>query len=227
LDWTEWVLRKNFHGQVLKMSWDEAYINGSFRDMWDLSYPSQELIAFIATINFPKGTVGLDVGCGAGREAIFLAQHGLNMIGVDLSAEALRIAAEREKEAGVQVDWHHGNVLDLPVEDQSVDFVNDRGCFHSIAEKERDQFAREIARILKPGGMMLLRGCREKKEGHFVPVTEQAVVRHFGKYLDRGEVLPIQMVTGIGFSREGMKGNLVVLRKSEIRKATLSDAKGN
>ncbi|CAH2715965.1 2-phytyl-1,4-beta-naphthoquinone methyltransferase, chloroplastic [Neobacillus rhizosphaerae] len=138
------IKEKIFMGQVLKMSWNEALINGSFRDMWDLSYPSQELVAFIATINFPKVTIGLDVGCGAGREAIFLAQHGLNMIGVDLSAEALRSAAERAKEAGEQVDWRHGNVLDLPVEDQSVDFVNDRGCFHTIAEEERDQFAREI-----------------------------------------------------------------------------------
>lgn len=67
------IKEKNFYGQVLKMSWDEAYINGSFRDMWDLSYPSQELVAFLATINFPKETVGLDVGCGAGREAVFLA----------------------------------------------------------------------------------------------------------------------------------------------------------
>jgi ubiquinone/menaquinone biosynthesis C-methylase UbiE len=209
-------IKEVFYGQVLTMSWEEAYINGSFRDMWDLSYPSQELVAFIATIKFPKVTVGLDVGCGAGREAIFLAQHGLDMIGVDLSEEALRIAAERAKEAGVQVDWRHGNVLDLPVEDQSVDFVNDRGCFHTIAEKERDQFAREIARILKPGGMMLLRGCREKIEkGHFVPVTGQAVDRHFGKYFDFGKVFPIQMVTGIGFNPEGMKGNLVVLKKSE------------
>ncbi|MGM0867411.1 MAG: class I SAM-dependent methyltransferase [Bacillota bacterium] len=85
--------------------------------------------------NFPKESVGLDVGCGAGQEAVFLAQHGLNMIGVDLSAEALRIAAEQAKEAGVQVDWLHGNVLDLPVEEQSVDFVNDRGCFHSFTKR--------------------------------------------------------------------------------------------
>lgn len=194
--------------------WDEAYIDGSFQDMWDLPYPSQELVAFVATANFPKGTVGLDVGCGAGRETIFLAQQGWNVIGVDLSAEALRIATVRAKESGVQVDWRHGNVLDLPVEDRSIDFVNDRGCFHSIGEDERDQFAREIARILKPGGIMLLRGCREpKEEGHFVPVTEQSVDRHFGKYFERGKVLPIQMVTGRGFSGEGMKGNLVVLKK--------------
>ncbi|WP_248736221.1 hypothetical protein [Neobacillus rhizosphaerae] len=54
--------------------------------------------------------------------------------------------------------------------------------------------------------MMLLRGCREKKEeGHFVPMTGQSVDRHFGKYFDRGKVFPIQMEIGIGFSCEGMK----------------------
>ncbi|HEU5139581.1 MAG TPA: class I SAM-dependent methyltransferase [Bacillales bacterium] len=197
-------------------NWDEEYISGSFREMWDLSYPSQELVAFVATINLPNGAEALDIGCGAGREAIFLAQQGLNTIGVDLSAEALKIAEERAKEARVKVDWRHGNVLDLPVEDRSVDLINDRGCFHVIAEEERDLFAREIVRILKPGGMMLLRGCRETREnGDHVPVTEKAIDQHFGQYFDRGKVLPIQMATGMSFSEEGMKGNLVVLEKKE------------
>ena len=40
-------------------------------------------------------------------------------------------------------------------------------------------------------------------------MTGQAVNRHFGKYFDCGEVFPLQMVTGIGFSREEMKGSLV------------------
>ncbi|MFC4620506.1 class I SAM-dependent methyltransferase [Camelliibacillus cellulosilyticus] len=193
--------------------WDKEYISGGFRDKWDIPYPSQELVAFVATINFPKETVALDIGCGAGREAVFLAQQGLNTIGVDLSAEALKIAAERAIEAGVHVDWRQGNALNLPVEDHSVDFINDRGTFHVIVEDDRDQFAQEIARILKPDGMMLLRGCREPKEGgDHVAVTEQAINRYFSKYFDRGKVLPIQMVD---FSREGMDGNIVILKKSK------------
>ncbi|WP_264738909.1 class I SAM-dependent methyltransferase [Cytobacillus firmus] len=82
VDWTEWVKKKFLWAGVKNELGRNIY--GSFRDMWDLSYPSQELIAFIATISFPKETAGLDVGSGAGREAVFLAQHGLNMIGVDL-----------------------------------------------------------------------------------------------------------------------------------------------
>ncbi|TCZ68560.1 class I SAM-dependent methyltransferase [Paenibacillus albiflavus] len=195
-------------------NWDEHYLNGNFTN-WDLLYPSQELVAFIATMTFPKKKVALDVGCGAGREAIFLAQQGWDVIGVDISTEALRIAAERAKEVGVEVDWRQGDILSLPVENKFIDFVNDRGCFHSIIEENRDQYVNEIAQILKPGGMMLLRGCRDEKEkGHFVPVTEISVDRYFGKYFVRGPVLPLQMDTGSGYNHEGMKGNLVVLKKT-------------
>jgi ubiquinone/menaquinone biosynthesis C-methylase UbiE len=195
-------------------NWDEHYISGNFTN-WDLLYPSQELVAFIATMTFPRKKVALDVGCGAGREAIFLAQQGWDVIGVDLSTEALRIAAERAKDVGVEVDWRQGDILNLPVKNKFIDFVNDRGCFHSIVEENRDQYVKEIARTLKPGGMMLLRGCRdEEEEGHFVLVTETSVDRYFSQYFDRGPVLPLQMVTGRGYSHEGMKGNLVVLKKN-------------
>ncbi len=196
-------------------NWDEHYLNGNFIN-WDLSYPSQELVAFLATMTFSKKKVAMDVGCGAGREAIFLAQQGWYVIGVDISAEALRIAAERAKEIGVEVDWRQGDILNLPVESNFVDFVNDRGCFHSIVEENRDQYVNEIARTLKPSGMMLLRGCRdEKEEGHFVPVTEISIDRYFSQYFDRGPVLPLQMVTGRGYNHEGMKGNLVVMKKNK------------
>jgi len=202
--------------------WDREYTSGNFRYMWDLPYPSQELVSFIATTNFSRKNVALDIGCGAVREAIFLAQQGFNTIGIDLSKEALKIASERAMEEEVQIDWRHGNVLNLPVEDKSVDFINDRGCFHTVSENERDQFAREMDRVLKPGGMMLLRGCDDKEEdGQFIYMTEQkftyvtkqAIEQHFDKYFDYGRVLPIQIATGVGYSIDGMKGNIVVLKK--------------
>lgn len=194
--------------------WDEVYSSGNFRDYWDLPYPSQELVAFVASMDLPPYITALDVGCGAGSEAIFLAQHGYRVIGVDVSAVALKIAGKRADKAEVQVDWRQGDALNLPMDDRCVDMVNDRGCFHTISEENQGQFAEEIARVLKHGGVMLLRGCRdEAEEGHFVPVTEQSVDRHFGRYFSRGPVLPIQMTVGKGYSKEGMQGNLVVLKR--------------
>jgi SAM-dependent methyltransferase len=195
-------------------NWDEAYISGSFADYWDILFPSQELVACVAINAFPKRTVALDIGCGAGREAVFLAQQGYHVIGVDLSAEALKIAKTRADVAGVVVDWRQGDVLSLPVESEAVDFVNDRGCFHHIPQEQRDQFVLEIARVLKPGGTMLLRGCCDEEEaGHFVLVTENEIDRYFGMNFSRGQVIPLQMATGRNFSVEGMKANLVYLRK--------------
>ncbi|MFK7696617.1 class I SAM-dependent methyltransferase [Paenibacillus sp. HJGM_3] len=194
--------------------WDEVYTSGNFRDYWDLPYPSQELVAFVASMDLPSNIAALDVGCGAGSEAIFLAQRGYRVIGVDLSAAALNIARERANKAEVQVDWRQGDALKMPLENRCVDMVNDRGCFHTIAEENRGRYAEEVARVLKPGGVMLLRGCREKaEEGHFVLVTEQSVDQHFSRYFKRGPVLPIQMTVGKGYSEEGMKGNLVVLKR--------------
>ncbi|MFC4076332.1 class I SAM-dependent methyltransferase [Salinithrix halophila] len=195
--------------------WDEVYMTGDFRNRWDYAYPSSELVTFVAAGNLSSGAAVLDVGCGAGREAVFLAGQGFRVIGVDLSDEALHIARQRAEEAGVNVDWRQGNVLELPVADASVDFVNDRGCFHLIPEEERGRYATELARVLKPGGHVLLRGCREQPEDKtFVLVTPEAVDRYFGEIFDRGPVVPIQLISdALG---EGLDANLVVLRKKPL-----------
>ncbi len=103
----------------------------------------------------------LDVGCGAGLEAIYLAGLGLDAIGVDSSREALKRARERAREAGTHVDWRMGSVYRLPVDDAWADLVLDRGCLHGIDREDRPDYAREIERVLRPGGRLLLRGARD------------------------------------------------------------------
>ncbi|NJL26785.1 MAG: class I SAM-dependent methyltransferase [Thermoanaerobaculia bacterium] len=84
----------------------------------------------------PAGGTVLDVGCGAGVEAIFMASLGFEVIGVDRSEAGLEIARERAKTAGVGVEWRLGDALALPVETESIDLALDRGCFHVIARKD-------------------------------------------------------------------------------------------
>lgn len=203
---------KQVNANSVEEFWEQAYASGEFRNHWDYSYPSQELVTFMACNLLPAGETVLDVGCGAGREAIFLAQCGFRPIGVDLSPTALQIAKERASAAGVEVDWRHGNVLELPVEDQSVVFVNDRGCFHKISDEDRPQYAAQIARVLKPGGYLLLRGCRKLDgEVHFHLVNEESIDRYFSDAFTRGPVVPIQMISDAGGT--GLPANLAVLRR--------------
>lgn len=191
--------------------WDEAYRNQDYLQHWEYSHPSQELVGAVACGLASKGATALDIGCGAGREAIFLAQCGLSVIGVDVSAEGLAIARRKAVDAGVQIDWRQGSAMALPVDSESVDFVNDRGCFHVIGHEDRPRYAAEVYRVLRLGGCLLLRGARaDAEEENFVKVDEAEIDRHFdeGRY-SRGPVLPLVMLSDAGT----LAGNIVVLRK--------------
>ncbi len=191
--------------------WDEDYQTGSYSQYWGITYPSQELVAFLATMNFPPSTVAIDIGCGAGQEAIFLAQQGFTVIGVDQSEEGLKIATKRAQEKNVEVEWKQANVLNLPITDQSANLINDRGCLHVISSEYRSQYAKEMFRILKPNGYIFLRGCRDIETDHFAAITKETLDDYFSPYFDYGPILPIELSSGAPGNQ--LPSNLVVLKR--------------
>lgn len=161
--------------------WDRSYRDGSYLEHWDPpEVPPElvELVAELAASSQPAGATALDVGCGSGLEAVHLAEAGFRVIGVDSSRQALALAGQRAKTAGVELDLRRGSALDLPVEPASVDLALDRGCLHGIDREDRPAYAAEIARVLRPGGRLLLRGARHDDE-------EQGVVGIAAPELDR------------------------------------------
>lgn len=190
--------------------WNEAYITGKYQNYWGISYPSQELVAFVASLDPTQSTVAVDVGCGAGQEAIFLAKQGFSVIGIDHSEAAIKIAELQAKKAGVEVDWQVGNVLELPLVDKSVDFINDRGCFHHIPDEHRAQYAAEMARVLKSNGKILLRGCREVQNDRFIAVTAEAINHFFSSYFTFSPVLPIELANN---EQNNLPAHLVLLTR--------------
>ena len=190
--------------------WDSAYRSGEF-EHWELNYPSPELVAIVATGILRKNSRILDVGCGGGLDAIFLAQFGFNVIGLDFSPVALKIAERRAKKARVEVDWRLGNVLDLPVEDETVDFVTDRGLFHVIEDVDRPKYSLELCRVLKLQGRALIRGASVESaaQDRFNPVTEEAIEKYFSSSFESSPVFPFPLISIAGV----MDGRLVVLKK--------------
>ncbi len=190
--------------------WENAFESGEYKH-WEFNYPSPELVALVTAGLLRKNARILDVGCGGGFEAIFMANCGFRVMGVDISIAALRIAKKRAKKANVIVDWQRGEVLALPMQPDSIDFVTDRGLFHLIDDAHRPQYASEVYRVLKNGGRALIRGASEES-GHdrFNPVSEEAIEKFFisSKFM-RGLVLPLPL-----FSVEGvMDGRIVMLQK--------------
>ncbi len=120
---------------------------------WDTGISPPELIAFINT--HPPGRA-LDLGCGTGTNAITLAQHGWQVIGVDFAWRAIQIARHKACAAGVAVDFRLGDVTRLDWLSGPFDLIFDLGCFHGLPARGRSAYATHVRRLLAPNGTFLL-----------------------------------------------------------------------
>ena len=99
----------------------------------------------------PAGGAVLEVAPGPGYLAIELAKLGpYKVTGLDISHSFVRIARANARQAGVEVDFRHGNASAMPFPDDSFDFVVCRAAFKNFADPVGA--LNEVHRVLKPGG---------------------------------------------------------------------------
>ncbi len=100
----------------------------------------------------------LDLGCGMGRHAIYLAAHGWQVTGVDSAGRALRTARQRADTAGVDIDLVRGDVtrIDKAGIRGPFDLFLDGGCFHGMSDDERRRYNTSITQVAAPGAEILL-----------------------------------------------------------------------
>lgn len=122
-------------------------------DRWDRRYREQsppegpvEIVRRFAD-DLPRGRV-LDVACGGGRNAIFLAERGFDVAAVDISEEALAHARRRAADAGVDVDFARADVDSMDIEEGAYDVV----VVSHFRTRER---LPDLADALAPGGVLL------------------------------------------------------------------------
>ncbi len=132
----------------------DPYASGTYR-WWHRTEPSPELLAAEAAGELGRPGVVVDLGCGLGSELGYLARRGWHGIGVDLSVLALTRARDRQP----GVTFACADVTSLPLRGGAADLLLDRGCFHYLAARSRGDYAREAARVLRPGGRLLMRMC--------------------------------------------------------------------
>jgi len=103
-----------------------------------------------------EGKVVLDLGCGSGRYTIALNTYGCKTItGYDMGDQGLDIARDIVKKYGLKnIKFVKGDVLDLPYEDESFDFVFCNGVLHHTKDLERG--LSELYRVLKTSGTAFL-----------------------------------------------------------------------
>jgi len=133
--------------------WEGLYATGN--DGWDLGQPSPPLVDVVERTPPPRGRVAV-LGCGRGHDARFLAAHGYDVVGYDFSAAAVTAARALARRDGVTVAFEQRDIFTLGRDaDHAFDGVWEYTCYCAIDPVRRDEYARTVAAIVRPGGWLL------------------------------------------------------------------------
>lgn len=144
--------------------WEERYKQPNSAP-WDSGLPAPELEEYFASLgqgNYPK--LVLEIGCGTGTNAIWMAGHGCAVTTTEIAPTALEAAQKKAAEANKQINFHLIDICETkPVADGTQDFAFDRGVYHIIEKSKRQLFVERVATALKPGSLWLsISGCKDE-----------------------------------------------------------------
>jgi len=131
--------------------WDEFFADRSRPIPFFVPWPDENLVAWFDGGLLTTGRV-LELGCGNGRNAAYLAGLGCRVDAVDFSAEAIEWAADLANSSGAEVSFQCCSIFDAKITAGEYDLVYDAGCFHHLAPHRRKDYVGLVDRALKPGG---------------------------------------------------------------------------
>lgn len=137
------------------------------RAPWEMNGPREELVEMVERGRL-KPCRAIDLGCGTGDNVIYLAQHGFDAVGVDLSPRAIAQAREKARAAGVAPTFVVGDVTDLQRVEGPFDLVLDYGCLGCVVGMPgREQYAQTLIRLTRPGAQYILLNFAARSEKRF------------------------------------------------------------
>jgi cyclopropane fatty-acyl-phospholipid synthase-like methyltransferase len=138
---------------MMQIDMDRIYKNMPLEKIpWNSETPPETLVELVEGGKV-KPCKMIDLGCGAGNYAIYLAGRGFEVIGIDNSPAAIRIAQENANKKGVTGTFLVADVLgDLDEVKEPFDFAYDWELLHHIFPEKRKKYVENVRRILNPGG---------------------------------------------------------------------------
>ncbi len=98
----------------------------------------------------------ITLGCGVGRETIYLAKKGFDVTGLDFSSTAITRARRRAKAEGVEVQFIVDDLTDLRHVTGTYDLVMDFGALNDLSQNARDLYMQNVLPLTKPGGAYVM-----------------------------------------------------------------------
>lgn len=135
---------------------EKIYKNMAIDDIpWNFKTPPDVLENLVRTGKItPCKTI--DLGCGTGNYAIYLAGEGFDVTAVDISSSAIKIAKNNASQKGIDCNFTVADILgDLKQIQSTFNFAYDWELLHHIFPSDREKYIRNVYRLLNPGGQYL------------------------------------------------------------------------
>ncbi len=175
-----------------KKFYRDAYISGVHG--WPTKEPTREVVQYLKKITVARGGTALDIGCGEGRHAIELARMGYRVYATEIEPLALRKASQAARKNGVlkRIFFKVQDVLNLKFPKNYFDVIVDYGVFHHIVKADNHIYKRNILRVLKPGGHLILSVFSTKFKHHPDEKRKRNFLvhrNHYDRFFTRGDIL--------------------------------------
>jgi len=154
----------------LEVDWPQLYATVPYTRLpWYSPQPARWLVEAVSQAWVrPPGPI-LDIGCGAGSNALWLSHHGFRVTGLDLAPVAIAVARRRASRAKSSALFAQGSILSVPYRDATFGSALDSGCFHSLPIADRTRYAKEVARLVRPAGSLLVTWIAREETGEYGP----------------------------------------------------------
>lgn len=131
---------------------------------WATLAVGKELQNLVIDGTIKEGMAIIDIGCGIGIEAMYLAKQGMKVTGLDFIPKTIEIARKIAKLSEADVDFICNDFIEMDLKKYEGKFnlVIDQGCFHHIPTKERINYAKRIFSLLSDNGIFFLRGFSDQ-----------------------------------------------------------------
>ncbi len=183
-----------------QVAWDQRYAD--MEQVWS-GQPNAPLVR--ETRGLRPGRA-LDVGCGEGADARWLAEQGWDVTALDVSQVALGRAAEQSERVGVQVRWLHAGLIDAALPPASFDLVSAQ--YPALLRTEQHEAELALLNAVAAGGLLLVvhhaAPSEEHANGHgfnpedYVSPADVAALLDDGWRIEINETRPRSVTSGAG-----------------------------
>ncbi|MFM9197232.1 MAG: class I SAM-dependent methyltransferase [Planctomycetia bacterium] len=176
------------------------------RPPWDIGRPQRPFVEAAERI----GSRVIDVGCGTGDLALWLAERGRAVTGVDFLERPIEAARRKAAGRGIAANFLQMDAVDIGEIPERFDAATDCGLFHTFDDTGRRAYVAALAKLLEPGARLFLLCFSDADTGEHGPrrVSERELREAFaaGWQVETLEPARVEVVPGIPGAEFGPGG---------------------